>query len=124
MGGYLNAFTTEDHTCYYSRAAARHLPQLADVLCDMFVNSEFAADEIDREREVIREEILSYRDQPEQHASDLLTETMWPRHPLGRPLTGTLESISHFRRPRAEALCARALQRHKHDRGRRGTGEP
>ncbi len=99
LGGYLNAYTTEDHTCYYSRAAARHLPRLADVLCDMFVNSEFAADEIDREREVIREEILSYRDQPEQHASDLLTETMWPRHPLGRPLTGTLESISRFRRP-------------------------
>jgi predicted Zn-dependent peptidase len=99
LGGYLNAYTTEDHTCYYSRAAARHLPQLADVLCDMFIHSEFASDEIDREREVIREEIMSYRDQPEQHASDLLTETMWPRHPLGRPLTGTLESISHFRRP-------------------------
>ncbi|HEV7402717.1 MAG TPA: pitrilysin family protein [Chthoniobacteraceae bacterium] len=99
LGGYLNAYTTEDHTCYYSRAAARHLPQLADVLCDMFVNSEFAVDEIERERDVIREEILSYRDQPEQHASDLLTETMWPRHPLGRPLTGTLESIGRFRRP-------------------------
>jgi predicted Zn-dependent peptidase len=99
LGGYLNAYTTEDHTCYYSRAAARHLPQLADVLCDMFIHSEFASDEINREREVIREEILSYRDQPEQHASDLLTETMWPRHPLGRPLTGTLESISHFCRP-------------------------
>lgn len=99
LGGYLNAYTTEDHTCYYSRAAARHLPQLADVLCDMFMNSEFAPEEINRERDVIREEILSYRDQPEQHASDLLTETMWPKHPLGRPLTGTLESISKFRRP-------------------------
>ena len=99
LGGYLNAYTTEDHTCYYSRADARHLPQLADVLSDMFLNSEFAPEEINRERDVIREEILSYRDQPEQHASDLLTETMWPKHPLGRPLTGTLESISRFRRP-------------------------
>jgi predicted Zn-dependent peptidase len=69
------------------------------VLCDMFLHSEFEPAEIEREREVIREEILSYRDQPEQHASDLLTETMWPKHPLGRPLTGTLESIGRFRRP-------------------------
>src|ERR1700712_1540320 len=48
LGGYLNAYTTEDHTCYYSRAHARHLPQLADVLSDMFLNSEFAPEEIDR----------------------------------------------------------------------------
>lgn len=99
IGGYINAYTTEDHTCYYARAASRHLPQLCDVLCDMFLHSQFAQVEIDREREVIREEILSYRDQPEQHASDLLTETMWPSHPLGRPLTGTLETISQFQRP-------------------------
>src|SRR3954467_6391285 len=51
LGGYLNAYTTEDHTCYYSRAAARHLPQVADVLCDMFLHSEFAEDEINRERD-------------------------------------------------------------------------
>jgi predicted Zn-dependent peptidase len=99
LGGYINAFTTEDHTCYYARAGARHLPHVAEVLCDMFLHSQFAPAEIEREREVIREEILSYRDQPEQHASDLLTETMWPRHPLGRPLTGTPETIGRFKRP-------------------------
>ena len=66
----------------------------------------FAPLEIERERDVIREEILSYRDHPEQHASDLLTETMWPEHPLGRPLTGTLESISRFRRPELRSLSA------------------
>jgi len=47
---------------------------------------------------VIREEILMYRDQPSQHAQELLTETLWPSHPLGRPLTGTLETISHLQR--------------------------
>ncbi len=104
LGGYINAFTTEDHTCYYARAASRHLPQLCEVLGDMFLHSQFAPREIEREREVIREEILSYRDQPEQHASDLLTETMWPSHPLGRPLTGTLETIGHFRRPQLRAF--------------------
>lgn len=108
LGGYLNAFTTEDHTCYYARAGAEHLPRLCDVLCDMFLHSRFSPAEIERERDVIREEILSYRDQPEQHASDLLTETMWPGHPLGRPLTGTEKTIGSFQRPQ---IC-RFVQRH------------
>lgn len=98
LGGYLNAFTTEDHTCYYAKAAAPHLPELCDVLTDMYLESVFAKQEIEREREVIREEILMYRDQPSQHAQELLTETMWPKHPLGRPLTGTVDTISRMKR--------------------------
>ena len=98
IGGYLNAFTTEDHTCYYAKAGAGHLPVLADVLADMVLNSNFAPDEIERERDVIREEIMMYRDQPAQHVQEMLSETMWPGHPLGRPLTGTVDSIASFRR--------------------------
>jgi len=99
LGGYLNAFTTEDHTCYYAKAAATHLPELCDVLGDMYLDSQFAPGEIEREREVIREEILMYRDHPAQHAQELLTATMWPEHPLGRPLTGTVETIAKMKRP-------------------------
>lgn len=99
LGGYLNAFTTEDHTCYYAKAAAQHLPHLCDVLADMYLESQFAPGEIEREREVIREEILMYRDQPAQHVQELLTETMWPGHPLGRALTGTVETIGRMKRP-------------------------
>jgi predicted Zn-dependent peptidase len=94
LGGYLNAFTTEDHTCYYAKAGAGHLGKLCDVLCDMYLESQFAPAEIERERDVIREEILMYRDHPAQHAQELLTATMWPGHPLGRPLTGSVESIA------------------------------
>jgi predicted Zn-dependent peptidase len=99
LGGYLNAFTTEDHTCYYAKAGASHLPELCDVLGDMYLESQFAPTEIEREREVIREEILMYRDHPAQHAQELLTATMWPGHPLGRPLTGTVETIAKLKRP-------------------------
>jgi len=98
IGGYLNAFTTEDHTCYYAKAGSQHLGQLCDVLCDMYLHSTFDPTEIEREREVIREEILMYKDNPAQHAQELLSETMWPAHPLGRPLTGTVETISKFTR--------------------------
>jgi predicted Zn-dependent peptidase len=98
VGGFINAFTTEDHTCFYAKAACQHLPALADVLCDMYVHSLFVENEIERERDVIREEILMCRDHPGQFSQELLTEAMWPRHALGRPLTGSIESISRIRR--------------------------
>ena len=98
VGGYVNAFTTEDHTCYYAKAAAHHFERLCDVLGDMYLHSVFAPVEIEKEREVIREEILMYRDNPAQHAQEILTQTMWPKHALGRPLTGTVESIADFGR--------------------------
>ncbi len=98
VGGYLNAFTTEDHTCYYAKAAAAHLETLCDVLSDMYLHSRFAPAEIEREREVIREEILMVQDTPSQHVEELLSETLWPDHPLGRPLTGTAQSIARFKR--------------------------
>ena len=98
LGGYLNAFTTEDHTCYYAKAAAAHLPVLCDVLSDMILNSQFAPAEIERERDVIREEILMVHDNPGQYIEELLSEALWPGHPLGRPLTGTAESIAGLTR--------------------------
>ncbi len=98
VGGYLNAFTTEDHTCYYAKAEASHLPRLCDVLGDMYLHSRFAPAEIEREREVIREEIHMVHDNPSQHVEELLSAALWPDHPLGRPLTGTAESIGTLER--------------------------
>ena len=98
LGGFINAFTTEDHTCYYAKAGSQHLPVLVDVLCDMYLNSVFAEPEINRERDIIREEILMYKDQPAQYSQELLSEVMWPEHALGRPLTGTEESIARIGR--------------------------
>jgi predicted Zn-dependent peptidase len=106
VGGYLNAFTTEDHTCYYAKAAGQHFGTLCDVLADMYLKSTFEEQEIEREREVIREEIMMYRDNPAQHAQELLSETMWPRHPLGQPLTGTVETIAKFTRPMLKEFMA------------------
>ena len=98
VGGYLNAFTTEDHTCYYAKADAVHFGRLADVLLEMYLDSQFPEHELERERGVIREEILSLRDVPSQWTEDLLSESLWPDHPLGRPLTGTLKSVERISR--------------------------
>src|SRR5262249_26824225 len=98
IGGYLNAFTTEENTCFYSKACHRHFNDLIEVLMDMFLNSKFDPVEIEKERNVIKEELAMYLDQPHQHVQELLNETLWPDHPLGRPLTGTEKTIDAMTR--------------------------
>ena len=68
MGGYLNAFTTEELTCFHARSHHKRLGDLLDVLTDMLVRSRFAPADISKERDVIKEEIAMYRDQPHQSA--------------------------------------------------------
>ncbi len=99
VGGDMNAFTSEERTCYYAVAAAEFFPRLCNVLCDLYTDARFSAADIDRERGVIGEEILMYRDEPSSHVQELLNQHFWPGHALGRPLTGTLESIGRMGRP-------------------------
>ena len=98
IGGYLNAFTSEETTCFYSKARHDRFQELLEVLVDMFLNSTFAPVEIDKERNVIKEELAMYLDQPHQHVQELLNETHWPNHPLGRSLTGTIETLDAMTR--------------------------
>lgn len=100
IGGYLNAFTDEEHTCFYARARADRLPELLDVLLDMFLGSVFAPKEIRRERDVILEEMAMYRDQPTELVQDLLNEAQFPGHPLGRPVIGTEATLKKLNRER------------------------
>ncbi|MCI0745112.1 MAG: insulinase family protein [Verrucomicrobia subdivision 3 bacterium] len=98
IGGYLNAFTGEESTCFYARVSHDRFDEVFEVLMDMFIASRFAPEEIEKERGVIKEEIAMYLDQPHQHVQELLNETMWPNHPLGTPLTGTNETIDRISR--------------------------
>jgi len=98
VGGYLNAFTTEENTCFYAKAGHERLAHVWDVLADMFLNSTFSPIEIEKERNVIKEELAMYLDQPHHHVQELLNETLWPDHPLGRPLTGTEQTIEKLSR--------------------------
>ena len=98
IGGYLNAFTGEDNTCFYAKARGEHFEEVLEVLLDMFLESTFDPAEIDKEREVIKEELAMYLDQPQHLVQDMLNETMWPNHPLGRPITGTPEAVDRLGR--------------------------
>ncbi len=105
IGGYLNAFTGEESTCFYSKARHDRLDELVDVLCDMFLESTFIPAEIEKERDVIREELAMYLDQPQQHVQELLNETLWPDQPLGRSITGSAETLKSM--TRAQLLAFR-----------------
>jgi predicted Zn-dependent peptidase len=98
IGGYLNAFTTEESTCFYAKAAQDQLEHVWDVLADMFLNSAFDSMELEKERNVIKEELAMYLDQPHHQVQEILNETLWPGHPLGRPLTGTEETLARLGR--------------------------
>ena len=98
IGGYLNAFTSEEMTCYHSKACHNHFDELLDVLTDMFLESRFAPEDVAKERSVIKEELNMYLDQPQQRVQELLNETLWPDHPLGRPLTGTEQTLDGLKR--------------------------
>ena len=98
VGGYLNAFTAEEMTCYYARASAKHLKVVVDVLSDMLLRATFPAAETERERGVIQEEIRMYEDQPSQLAQDLCSALLWPHNPLGRSLAGTTSTIQRMKR--------------------------
>ena len=98
IGGYLNAWTSEENTCFYSRAHHHRLEELLDVLADMFLHSRFAPADIVKEREVIKEELAMYLDQPAHHVQELLNAALWPRQPLGRSITGTRRSLDALTR--------------------------
>src|SRR5262245_32562746 len=93
LGGSLDAFTTREHVCYTARVLSEHLPQAVEVLSDLVCRSRFEAAEIEREKSVVREEILAYEDNPEEKVSDLLSEQLWGDHALGRPILGTEATV-------------------------------
>lgn len=98
VGGYLNATTTHDHTVYYGAAPADQFRRLTSVLCDMYLEPRFSELDIKKERSVIAEEILMYQDEPSELVQEMLWEDLWPGHGLGRPLTGTIQSIAEIRK--------------------------
>ena len=94
LGGLANAFTSKENTCFHARALAAHLPDLADLLLDIFLHPVFDSQELERERRVILQEISCVEDTPDDLVHTLFSQNFWPAHPLGRPVLGTVETVS------------------------------
>ena len=92
-GGYMNAYTQEESTCYYVRLPCEYMEEGVDVLSDMYMNSLLSDEELEREREVILEEIKMYQDLPHHLVQEKLQDAMFREHALGRPLAGSEETL-------------------------------
>jgi len=98
VGGVINAFTSKEHTCYYAKVLDENLPLAIDLLTDIFLHSTFDADEIERERSVILQEISQAEDTPDDYVHDLFGLDFFANHPIGRPICGREETVASFRR--------------------------
>ena len=98
VGGVINAFTSKEHTCYYAKVLDENLPLAMDLLTDIFLHSSFDAEEIERERSVILQEISQAEDTPDDYVHDLFNLDFFKNHPIGRPICGSGETVNTFQR--------------------------
>ena len=98
VGGYLNAFTSKEQTCFFAEIMDTQLNKAIDVLSDMISNSLFSAKEVEKEREVILDEIDSVEDTPDDLVQDIFIEKLYPGNSLGFPILGSKKSVREINR--------------------------
>ncbi|MEO7038544.1 MAG: pitrilysin family protein [Candidatus Elarobacter sp.] len=98
VGGELNAMTDKETTCFYAHVVDRHLPRAVDVLADMLQHALFAADDLERERQVVLEEIKMYDDSPGEVLHDRFTRALWRGAHLGDPTIGFSNTVTSITR--------------------------
>ncbi len=96
LGAEVNAFTSRECTCFYSRMIDVHFAECFEILADMLVNAAFTLETVTTEREVVLEEIARSEDDPDDHVFDVFCQAVFPTHPLGRPVLGTREVVQGF----------------------------
>lgn len=98
IGGEISAYTSNEKTCFFVRAPNKHIKKAIDVLYDITANSTFTDEFVEKERKIIISEIAMRKDQPRWHQFDMLLSALYKKHPAGRPIAGTVESVSRIKR--------------------------
>ena len=107
VGGELNAFTSKEHTCYYAHVLDDDLEMAVDLVADVVLNGVCAPDDVELERDVVLEEIAMRDDDPEDTLGDVFLSTMSGDHPIGRPVIGSVESVSGMTRSQLRSFHVR-----------------
>src|ERR1700726_2862458 len=94
VGGVLNAFTGKEYTCYYAKVLGADLKMATELLADLFLESVFDPAEIDRERQVVLQEISQAEDTPDDFIHDLFNLNFWKGHPLALPIFAADETVN------------------------------
>ena len=97
IGGQLDAFTSKEYASYYVKVMDEHLPVAIDLLSDLVMRPALTPSDVEREQSVILEEIKMVEDAPDDLVHELFAQQFWSRHPLGRPILGTPETVASFR---------------------------
>lgn len=113
VGGELNAYTTKEKICFYSSVLQTHFSKSAELLCDITFNSIFPPKQIERERQVILEEMAMYRDSPDDSLQDEFDAAIFQNHALGRNILGTEETVSRFTQQDFFEFIGSRLDTHK-----------
>jgi predicted Zn-dependent peptidase len=107
VGGELNAFTAREHTCYYAHVLDTDLELAVDLVADVVLRGRCVADDVEVERDVVLEEIAMRDDDPEDTLGDVFLSAMFGEHPVGRPVIGSVESISAMTRAQLHSFHTR-----------------
>ncbi len=93
IGGHLNAFTGKEYTCYYAKVLDEHFDTAVDLLSDLVLHAKLDPADVEKERNVILEEIMMYEDSPEELSHDMFAQAIWPGSSLGRPIQGSVDTV-------------------------------
>ena len=96
IGGMSNAFTCKEQTCFHAKVLDTHLDQVVDLLLDIFRNSLFDPLDIEREKQVVLQEISMVEETPDEYSSVLFSQEFWGDNSLGRSVLGSVEAVSSF----------------------------
>ena len=107
VGGELNAFTAKEHTCYYAHVLDDDLELAVDLVADVVLNGRCEPDDVEVERDVVLEEIAMRDDDPEDTLGDVFLSAMFGDHPVGRPVIGTVESVTAMTRNQLRSFHVR-----------------
>ncbi|MDD5068752.1 MAG: pitrilysin family protein [Candidatus Pacebacteria bacterium] len=98
IGATYNAFTSQEFTGYYAKARAENLPEILDIISDLYLNPVFPEKEIEKEKGVIVEEINMYEDTPQDHVQDMFVKLLYGDQPAGWNVAGTKEVVTRLKR--------------------------
>ena len=96
IGGHVDAFTSREVASYYVKVLDEHMPRAFDLLADLVTSPLFESGELDRERNVVLEEIKMVEDTPDDLVHEIFVANFWPDHPLGRSILGTADTLATF----------------------------
>jgi len=107
IGGQLDAFTTKENVAFTAKVLDEHLPRALDVLSDLVLNPAFRDEDIVKEKGVVLEELKMEEDNPDYLIHEMFISNFWKRHPLGRTIIGTKETINSFQSPQLREFFGR-----------------